>query len=117
MGYAYYVLPDGREAGYGVNAICDRDGCKAQIDRGLDYLCGTWPGDPEDGCGNYFCGKHEFDHDCPDRGDDAEDGPPCCDLHNRNCEPPSELCCWACTEANHPNHLPRERCVMGGGAS
>ena len=25
----------------------------------------------------------------------------CCDMHNRNCEPPSELCCEACTEARH----------------
>ena len=36
----------------------------------------------------------------------------CCDLHNRNCEPPSELCCRDCTEANHPMHSPGERCVM-----
>jgi len=26
---------------------------------------------------------------------------PCCDLHGRNCEPPSELCCENCTEARH----------------
>ena len=25
----------------------------------------------------------------------------CCDLHGRNCEPPSELCCDWCTEAGH----------------
>lgn len=25
----------------------------------------------------------------------------CCDLHGRNCEPPSELCCHNCTEASH----------------
>lgn len=25
----------------------------------------------------------------------------CCDLHGRNCEPPSELCCEGCTEAAH----------------
>lgn len=25
----------------------------------------------------------------------------CCDLHGRNCEPPSELCCGSCTEAAH----------------
>jgi hypothetical protein len=25
----------------------------------------------------------------------------CCDLHGRNCEPPSELCCEDCTEARH----------------
>jgi hypothetical protein len=29
---------------------------------------------------------------------------PCCDMHNRHCEPPSELCCWQCTEADHPRH-------------
>lgn len=28
-------------------------------------------------------------------------GAPCCDLHGRNCEPPSELCCWRCSEASH----------------
>lgn len=28
----------------------------------------------------------------------------CCDLHNRNCEPPSELCCGECTEAHHGIH-------------
>lgn len=28
-------------------------------------------------------------------------GEPCCDLHGRNCEPPSELCCEHCTEARH----------------
>ena len=25
----------------------------------------------------------------------------CCDMHGRNCEPPSELCCEECTEARH----------------
>jgi hypothetical protein len=25
----------------------------------------------------------------------------CCDMHGRTCEPPSELCCDACTEAAH----------------
>ena len=28
----------------------------------------------------------------------------CCDLHGRNCELPSELCCERCTEADHPQH-------------
>jgi hypothetical protein len=28
----------------------------------------------------------------------------CCGYHNANCEPPAELCCMACTEANHPEH-------------
>lgn len=46
-----------------------------------------------------------------DRGEHLNLGP-CCDLHNRNCEPPSELCCGHCTEASHPNHPPGEQCVM-----
>jgi hypothetical protein len=25
----------------------------------------------------------------------------CCDMHNRSCEPPGDLCCSACTEARH----------------
>lgn len=44
MGYASYTLPDGREGGYAVDAICDLDGCEVEIDRGLGYLCGTRPG-------------------------------------------------------------------------
>jgi hypothetical protein len=28
----------------------------------------------------------------------------CCDMHNRHCEPPSELCCEYCAEAFHPKH-------------
>lgn len=27
--------------------------------------------------------------------------PACCEWHNRNCEPPSELCCNACSEQDH----------------
>lgn len=68
MGYGYYVLADGREAGYGVQAECDRGGCAAQIDRGLGYLCGNlpdgWRDESEPGCGLYFCGPHGYDHDC-----------------------------------------------------
>lgn len=69
MGYAHYTLPDGREAGYAVAAICDADRCTTKIDRGLDYLCGSapdgWRDDEEPGCGRYFCGEHDADHDCP----------------------------------------------------
>jgi len=36
----------------------------------------------------------------------------CCDLHNTNCEPPSELCCHSCTEATHPDHPPGVPCVL-----
>lgn len=69
MGYAYYILPDGREAGYGVSAKCDRDGCETKIDRGLGWLCGNdpdgWRDSFEPGCGYYFCEVHGADHDCP----------------------------------------------------
>lgn len=78
MGYAYYTLPDGREAGYGVQAECDAEGCTEQIDRGLGYLCGDdpdgWREDSAPGCGRYFCGQHDGDHDCPNPNGWDEDG-------------------------------------------
>jgi hypothetical protein len=62
MGYAHYevVRKDGIriEAGYAVEDTCNQDGCNAEIDRGLDYLCGARPGGDEYGCGGYFCGEH-----------------------------------------------------------
>lgn len=59
MGYAYYTLPDGREAGYAVTDVCNAPDCQQRIDRGLDYLCGDNVGDGgEHGCGRYFCGLH-----------------------------------------------------------
>ena len=68
MGYSYYTLPDGREAGYSVEAECDQLDCHARIDRGLGYLCGHSPighkDDGEPGCGNYYCENHKFDHGC-----------------------------------------------------
>lgn len=68
MGYAFYTLPDGREAGYGVEAECDREDCTEQINRGLGYLCGDNPDGHRDpdapGCGKYFCEPHQADHDC-----------------------------------------------------
>lgn len=46
MGWSYGVLPDGREVGYGVHAVCEHPGCAKHIDRGLAHLCGaitmTW---------------------------------------------------------------------------
>jgi hypothetical protein len=36
---------------------------------------------------------------------------PCCDLHNRNCEPPSELCCDSCSEWDHPGHASGTECI------
>ena len=77
MGYGYYTLPDGREAGYAVVAQCDAVGCAAQIYRGIGYLCGDAPDghrDPEDsGCGRYFCAFHHSKHDCPNPECGAED--------------------------------------------
>ncbi len=60
MGYASYTLPDGREGGYAVDATCDLDGCEAEIDRGLGYLCGSVPGGHPFGCGKYFCSAHLY---------------------------------------------------------
>lgn len=73
MGYGYYVLSDGREAGYGFAADCDKPGCTARIDRGLGYLCGDspegWQQAGSWGCRFYFCGAHGADHDCPNPND------------------------------------------------
>lgn len=46
----------GRWIGYGVPAKCD-DGCGADIDRGLSYLCGGGI-DGENGCGMFFKRSH-----------------------------------------------------------
>lgn len=35
----------------------------------------------------------------------------CCDMHNSHCEPPGDLCCWRCTEADHPRHPPGVQCT------
>lgn len=69
MGYAAYVLPDGTEAGYAVEAPCDASGCDTLVWRGMDALCGDHPGEnkPGDsGCGLWFCTVHQWygDHDC-----------------------------------------------------
>lgn len=60
MGYARYTLSDGREAGYGVQAACDRSGCYTLIDRGLAYACGGYPGAGDDFCDGFFCHAHLF---------------------------------------------------------
>lgn len=40
----------------------------------------------------------------------------CCDLHNHNCEPPGDLCCYRCAEAAHDTfptpHADGTRCVL-----
>lgn len=61
MGYAFYFNEDGRPAGYGVMATCDKRGCDNRIDRGLGYLCGDDPHgiySDEPGCGRYYCPEH-----------------------------------------------------------
>ncbi|MFH8405530.1 hypothetical protein ACH4FX_12255 [Streptomyces sp. NPDC018019] len=64
MGYMYYEVTrqDGVtiEAGYGVPAVCEKDGCDEEINRGLGCLCGEVPGGDEYGCGRYFCGWHLY---------------------------------------------------------
>lgn len=71
MGYGYYVLPDGREAGYSVERPCHQDGCENTVFRGLDALCGSAPDghrdETEAGCGNWFCPDHHApaEHECP----------------------------------------------------
>lgn len=87
MGYGAYLLPDGREAGYLVEAFCDKAGCVTKIDRGLGYLCGQnpegWRDAGEPGCGNYYCEAHRYgDHDCtnPTCEAFAAEGNSCCGL-------------------------------------
>lgn len=36
----------------------------------------------------------------------------CCDLHNKLCEPPGDLCCEYCSEWLHPNHPFGVLCVL-----
>ncbi len=47
-----------RDIGYGVPATCDHPDCDAEIDRGLNYVCGGEPYGGDRGCGLYFCSKH-----------------------------------------------------------
>lgn len=47
-----------RDIGYGVPAYCDHPQCKAEIDRGLAYVCGGEPYGGDRGCGLYFCYVH-----------------------------------------------------------
>jgi hypothetical protein len=52
-----------RDIGYGVPAICDHPGCKAEIDRGLGYVCGGEPYGGEYGCGLFVCSEHQRAND------------------------------------------------------
>jgi hypothetical protein len=86
MGYALYTLPDGRNAGYGVEAECDHPDCHVRVNRGLGYLCGLNPLGRKDanepGCGNYYCEAHGYDHGCtaPECGLFPADGGSSCTL-------------------------------------
>jgi hypothetical protein len=66
MGYAFGQNNNGREIGYGVEAICDQPGCEEEIDHGIAYCCGGVDGiqnagmDGEPYCGGFFCGKHLY---------------------------------------------------------
>ena len=61
MGWASGVNYEGRTIGYGHEAVCEHEGCDAEIDLGLAYCCGGLAGvNGEVGCGHYFCGKHLF---------------------------------------------------------
>ena len=70
MGYANYEITRNGEtiqAGYNVEAVCEKTGCRATIDRGLAFLCGKTPGGDEHGCGGYFCDQHLYgDNQCED---------------------------------------------------
>ena len=49
-----------RDIGYGVPAFCDYPGCKAEIDRGLSYVCAdVEPYGGKRGCGLFFCPEHQ----------------------------------------------------------
>lgn len=67
---------ESREVGYLVRAACDQPGCRARIDRGLGYRCGSGAPDTVTnlldaalygGCGGYFCEAHSArsQHACP----------------------------------------------------
>lgn len=76
MGYAHYeIVRNGEtiQAGYGVEAVCEEDGCKTKIDRGLAYLCGKHPGGDEHGCGGYYCEQHLYGIDQCKRCSEAAD--------------------------------------------
>jgi len=48
-----------RDIGYGVPAYCDHPGCKAEIDRGLAFVCGGEPHGGDYGCGLFVCVEHQ----------------------------------------------------------
>ncbi len=74
MGYAVgYDERWARDVGYGVPATCDHPGCTAEINRGLDYVCGQDVFGGEHGCGLYFCHDHLESAYTPDGNGDLLD--------------------------------------------
>jgi hypothetical protein len=89
MGYAHYkITRNGEtiEAGYAVEAMCDKPDCTTTISRGIDAVCGETPGGDEYGCGGYFCESDLYMAPegqrgyrcflCRDRGTDPLDNSP-----------------------------------------
>lgn len=62
----------GRDIGYGVVAYCDHPDCDKTIDRGLAHVCANQEPYGGDGCGLYFCSKHNG-HCCCERCRDGKD--------------------------------------------
>lgn len=110
MGWAYGENNNGREIGYGVEAICDWPGCEEEIDRGVGNCCGGLDGtsnagmDGEPYCGGFFCEHHmNFDvclrcvRKCPD-------------CKGEGCDGDGELCarCDSFGELGHEQPMPAD---------
>lgn len=59
---------------------------------------------PEEQAGPYWDEERQIDN----RKHQSPDSLSCCNMHNRNCEPPYELCCDQCSEREHPGHRTTE---------
>ena len=57
MGFSYYEH-NGRDMGYDVPSKCDHPDCTADIERGIEALCGGDPDGGKYGCGRVFCCTH-----------------------------------------------------------
>ena len=89
-----------RDIGYGVPAECDHPDCHEKIDRGLSYVCGGEPYGGDDGCGLYFCEKHQTAGDqlcerCATLDADGECLPPF--------NPKPDISEWVQHKLNHPS--------------
>lgn len=59
MGWSYGVV-EGKKVGYSVQAICEQQGCRTKIDRGLSYKCGSDIGSGVGFCNRFFCTEHLY---------------------------------------------------------